>query len=838
MADKLKISLAPQLWHGGKYQDKDDKRKVEATVKTHCRDWSSIAKMLSKLHITEKKEKGPYMVFADFTKASERMEGEFTRRNEHVGQFYGVVLDVDETELEFDEIKEALDNTGLNYVLYTTHSYDPWTEGKEHKFRIVVPYDKPASRDEQPTLVVGFATMIGMEADYDNCSKTASQPMYLHSATGGRKSEALSASNVKGTFLNTDEAYSLGEMQDGGSHGAKTPVSSFGEAVEEGDRHSQFARHMARRRRDGLTFEEVLGEIRIWNAKLDNPLPDDQVDGLQRVWEGFERNHNAFGFQHHKDLISHTPMQQRDIYMSALQGIVDSEEQLNNGEREELFRDVKSKRPGSTLSSIRADYDDLVETLQEQVEVDIGALKLKFHKKLKEMYSGYVYLTSMNNVFHIPSRKYLKKEGFVGSLCSAWGHLRKEFYPIQAADKNKRRPLRLDALLEEQILPTVHDVGYEPAQDKFFTSRGQTLCNQYVKPTLESVEGAVKPLHLYFEYLFPDKEASDFMKQWLAFMVQRPGVKIKYMPVIYTPLEQVGKDFFMKFIIGPVLGRENISRVTTGYVQENYTEALTGYQLILMQELDFGRDKRLAQKVADKLKPFISDTEVQLRRFGIAGGMVDHNSSFIGFTNYMDAVFTEGGGQRYYLIDGPKFRQSGEWYAKMKKWFLSHEGEVLNYFQTLDISEFPYARNPGNKATDKAQHINVYWPMNVLNEAIEEGELDGMTALPWKYFIKLLYVLSSPDDQLKADRLLQRGTSKMQQNILAQLERFGYKIVDVGAERGVNLPTPESEGGQRSNRRKQKVISFPETDVNKDNFKVECDNTIKLLTKLSEDVEF
>lgn len=837
MVDKLKISLAPQLWHGGRYEDSKGNKKVEATVKTHNQDWPSIAKMLSKLHITEKKEKGPYMVFAEFTEESKRVEGEFTRRNENVGQFYGVVLDVDETDLDFDEIKEILDGTGLNYVLYTTHSYDPWTEGKEHKFRIVVPYDKPVNHDEQPTLVVGFATMIGMEADYDTCSKTRSQPMYLHASNNGRQGEALATCNTKGSQLDTDEAFSLGEMQDGGQHGAKTPISSFGDDIDEGDRHAQFSRHMARRRRDGLTFEEVLGEIRIWNAKLDNPLPDDQVDGLQRVWESFERNHNAFGFQHHKDLISNTPMQQRDIYMVVLQGIVDSEEQLNNGEREELFRDVKSKRPGSTLASIKADFNDLAAESQEQSDLDIGALKLKFHKKLKRLYANYVYLTSMNNIFHIPSRTYMKKDGFIGSLCATWGDLRKEFYPIQQASQNKQRPLNLNILLEEKILPTMHDVGYEPSQEQFFKSRGQMLCNQYVKPTLESVEGAVKPLHLFFEYLFPDEEARDFMFKWLAFMVQRPGIKIKYMPVIYTPLEQVGKDFFMKFIIAPVLGRENLSRVTTGYIQESYTEALTGYQLILMQELDFGRDKRLAQKVADKLKPFISDTEVQLRRFGIAGGLVDHNASFVGFTNYKDAVFTEGGGQRYYLIDGPKFRQSGEWFAKMKKWFLSYEGEVLNFFQSVDISEFPYSQNPGNKTTDEAQHINVYWPMNVLNEANDNDELDGMKALPWQYFIKLLHVLSNPEDQLKADKLMQRGTSKMQQNVLAQLERFGYKVADVGAERGVNFSTPDSND-HKSNRRKQKIISFPNVDINKHNFRDECNTTIKLLDKLSDEVEF
>ncbi len=842
---KLKFAVANDLFSGVPYENTKGERKLEATVKVRTASWERLAKALSKLHVVTKKQNGPYMVFADFKKQASN--GDYTRRNANVNQFYGVVLDIDETLLDFDEVKTLLDQGNLNYVLFTTYSYDPWDKEKEHKFRVVVPYSKPIDKEDQPFAVVGFATTINLEADFDHCSQTLSQPMYLHAAPSERASDALYACQTQGRFLDPDEAYSLGKLQvgsDGESNNKYKPLAPMGAKLSVGDRHAHMKRHMARRRKDGLALEEVIGELHAWNAKLDEPLADDQIEGLRRVWDTFDRNANSAGFEEHRIRINTVPLQQRDVYDNVMEHLVNSRDVLTAADYKELFNLIKSKRPGSTLGSIEEHFRQLVKDKEAGSSIDIQALRIKLFSCIKEEFADYVWLTDLNSAYHIWSRTYIKKEAFQSKITVLWGKLEMQFRALQLANKNGQRPINLNLMLEAGLIAIAADVAYNPQESGVFEYKRKQFYNQFTPNYLlsaEATERELQPLFTYFEYLFPGLDDRELMLDWLAFLIQRPGVKVRWAPVVYTPLEQMGKDLFMQRLVAPLLGAENVGRVSAEYLQEKYTEELTGRQLILLQELDFGRDKRVAQATANRMKPFLTDEVVPLRRFGMPGGQTEHYSSFMAFTNYADAAFMEGGGMRYYFIEGPKKRKPLAFYNKHADWFVKNTGECLWYFSQRDISKFPYLARPLNQRTEEMQRNTVGWPANVLNEALDNGELEGLTALPWKYFTQLLAVLSTDVDLIKVERLEGRGSARMQQIVISALERFGYYVVPLQEKRGLYYPTPESEGQsknvRRVDRRWQKVIGFPDIDIKEEGVRKACKDSLSELSEIIKEVQ-
>jgi len=818
----LKFSVAAHLWHGRRYEQ-DGKSKVEATVKTHKTSWPKMAQFLCKLHAAEKKEKSPYMVFAEFKNKGEN--GEYIRQNTNVQAFHGCVLDLDEGEMDFDEIKEALDNLNLNYVLYTTHSYDEWTEGKEFKFRVVVPYADSVSPAEQPTIVVGFADMIGVGADFDNCSKTASQPMYLHSAPKARKDQAMVAYNIDGEALDHDKAYNIGEMLAGTERGAYVPKAPMGDQLDTGDRHNQFARHMSRRRKDGLSLEEVMGELYAWNNKLSNPLPDDQLEGMRRVWTSFDRNRNASGYQEHKERIDQLPLQQKEIYDSVMQHIADSADQLNAADRKELFGRIKNRRPGITLKAIEEDYRELSIKNEESETIDLAKQYELFYKRVKRELSDLVWLSDINAAYKIADGKYIKKESFQNKLIHLWGKLECEFRGIAMAAKGL--PLSLGVVLTKDLMVIVDDIIYIPDEPKMTERLGHLYYNTYEPVVGMDFGDPANCLNLdeYFEYLFPSEDDRELMKDWIGCLVQQPQTKIRWVPVVYTALEQMGKDLLRTKLIEPILGQANVGQVTADYLQERYTEALTGKQLILLQEMDFGRDRRVAEATANRLKPFITESRVQLRRFGIQGGLTEHFSNYLAYTNYADAAYMEGGGMRYYLIEGPRHRKPKEWYAKQADWFVENTEDSYAYFLERDLSNFDAMNVPTNRRTKEMQKHATGWPANILNEAIDNGELEGLSALPWQYFAHLIGALTPMVDLDKVDKLTQRGGGRFQQNVINLVAKFGFHIVEAEHDRGLCFDTPTSEHDP-SKRRWQKVVSFPGFEVNKNNVLQHCHDSV------------
>lgn len=841
MAQQLFCGIARNRYQGFSYTNPKGEKKHANTVQQKITSWSTLAARLRQLHTVKEKHKGPYMVFAKFKETSPE-NGEYRRVNDNIEAFYGAVLDVDLPDVPtFDDTHGRLIDLGLNYVLYTTHSYDPLSETAANKYRVVVPYDKPVDPHQHALAVTGLAVLLGLEGSVDAASTVWSQPMYCHAAPHERAGEAMAESCINGVGLDVEQALALGELwliDQGlsggrGVGGGRGPVPERNTSLVAGERHPTFARHIAKCKREGMSWEQTLGELVIWNGSLDEPLPRDELEKMVSVWEGFERNDNAFGFEEHKARIMNAPVMDRETYKSILRHIANSETMLDASDRKELFGMIKLQRPGATLRLIEDEYRRQLLGVRQITDNKLDAEKAKLAQRLLVELDGYVWLTDLGMAYHLSTGKYIKKEAFQSMLTHLWGRIGGEFIGLATAFKSS--PLTLNNLLVEHWVPVYNDIGFNPGMGDAYSDYGGTLCNTYVPPRHlvgDGSEGVVAPLLEYFEFLFPDLDDCKLMLDFIAGMVQQPGRKIRYTPVVYTAVEQIGKDFLKENLLKPLLGPRNVGEVDGSYVREKYTENLTGKQLVMLQELDFGRDRRLAETTANKMKPFITNTEVQLRRFGMAAGAtVHHCANYIAFTNYFDAVFMEGAGKRYYLIKGPNKPKRPQWYHRMAAWFDDHIEDCYEYFKARDLGDFSFDRAPVNRHTEHMRQLSARWPLGLLNEAAQEGLFRNITHLPLHWLVELIKKLSPPDDfegHDRAGRLLGGGRSREREFVLEELQKYGYEVLN----QLLNFDRPGKRG--RKGRCKQVVIQFPGCYVKGELFQ-QCKDSVKALEALRMD---
>lgn len=719
---RLKICVAPKLFHGIRRpgEGKGGKDALDATVKLHELDWPKLVDSLSRLKVVEQKERGPYFVFAEF--GDEAPNGEMYRRNSSVKQFYGAVLDIDTPNSpSLEEVRAQLLDKGLAHVVYSTHSYDPLTAGKENKFRVVVPYSEPVEPREQPFVVLGLAVLLGVEETFDRCSQTASQPMYWHSAPASRKDEAIFLASVDGEPLDPDEAHALGKMEAGDNAGRnyRVPPSEMrpGMQMDAGERHNQFVGFLKWAKSNGDSLEQAMLRIHAINDELDEPLDDDQVEGLRRVWASFERNNNAFGFEHHRTNIANLPMQQKEVYESVLAQMANSKSVLDAAELKELFTLIKAARPGATLKTIEAHYKELTAEAVERDQETIGQLRQKVDAFLKKGLRPYVWLTEPDKVVSMRDGTTMPIRAFKNKIGRAYARCIERFGPLFLELKLGR-----EYVLDEALIREAARLGYHPAEDDLYEFKGVTYLNTYRKPEGESIAGDVTPLLAHFEYLIPDQREREWFISMIAFAKQNPGYLIKYMYIIEGG-KGIGKSIIRQRVLQVVFGDSNVQEVTREMLADDKKAWISSAHVDVFEEFAYPADRQGREAVHNFMKKYTANTHVPRRAMQKDYVEVPNFSLKLGFKNPEDKIKVEPGDRRMVIVRAPMRQKGEDYYNDLCDWLDrdSSKAAMREFFESWDYKavdftpDFPlrtrYTAEVENNADD--------WPGSVLDIALD-----------------------------------------------------------------------------------------------------------------------
>lgn len=209
-------------------------------------------------------------------------------------------------------------------------------------------------------------------------------------------------------------------------------------------------------------------------------------------------------------------------------------------------------------------------------------------------------------------------------------------------------------LIHGANIRVVENLRYDPATtDRIVIHTGVPYCNTYRATYPTADYGQLQEVLDFFQ---PHADAlfgptwSRFMFDFGAYMVQHPGKKIRWVPLVQSGVG-AGKGLWAGMLTQG-LGWTNVQRLAAEHVLEaTYNSWATGFQLTVMDEVyNVGAN---SHRVMNKLKPSISDDFVSVRSLYEPVQTVPNLMNFIMFTNHHNSLAVHDDDRRYFVLKSP-----------------------------------------------------------------------------------------------------------------------------------------------------------------------------------------
>jgi len=342
-------------------------------------------------------------------------------------------------------------------------------------------------------------------------------------------------------------------------------------------------------------------------------------------------------------------------------------------------------------------------------------------------------------------------------------------------------------------IPTVAGRMYWPGEGKVFQDRkGLTYINTWladggtnaVVPERgsfevgdDSIEGQACALFLaHLEMTVADPRERELMLDWMAFVYANPGARVRWALLLWG-IEGNGKSYFHR-VLGRLMGADSRT-VTASLIEERFTDWAEGCRLIGIEEIRVSGTNKW--RTLDKMKPFISNDEIQVEGKGMKAHVVPNFASYMLFTNHIDAIPVTEGDRRYFVV----FTR----HRTKQELLDQHGGDqgVKDYFQRLfDVSlagaggigrmlldrQYGSEFDPNGRAPDSRGREEMRM-MHVTEE--DEAVSDALERYRGPHVNELLVDIT----QLQDDCLMDGGEIE-----LPKTKSLAYKLSEMGYARG------------------------------------------------------
>jgi hypothetical protein len=268
--------------------------------------------------------------------------------------------------------------------------------------------------------------------------------------------------------------------------------------------------------------------------------------------------------------------------------------------------------------------------------------------RLPEWLEGWVYVTDDDKFYRMDSDEWLTMSGFNAKF--------NRELPV-----DEEGSLAVSAAwvaLTHHGIPTVTRGVYLPWADRLFEMDGIQCVNTY-RPSSVPVavdaltvagRGAVGTVLRHLRLLCGNREdvVQTFI-DWLAHNVQKPGVKIRWAPLV-KGIEGDGKTVIGS-LLAAVMGRVNVHNVSPKVLGTDFTGWAEGSSVVVLEEIKLTGHNRY--DILNALKPFITNDSTEVHRKGQDGYDSINTTNYIAFTNYADALPLTDTDRRWWILFTP-----------------------------------------------------------------------------------------------------------------------------------------------------------------------------------------
>jgi len=360
---------------------------------------------------------------------------------------------------------------------------------------------------------------------------------------------------------------------------------------------------------------------------------------------------------------------------------------LMDGIRAGYAAPCESPRPPLDLSSIGFGAGVTASHYAPVAKPITGATYVHAHQ-ISQIFKGVVWVQSINKMFFNGDE--IDRPRFDANFS------RFTFMLDEANTVKAKSPWDAFHSCQVEVLPKAHDTCFRPELPPgcCINENGRVLLNTWWPLQTPCAEGDVTPFLRHMGLLFPIESDQLQIISYMAGMVQYPGVKFQWSPVIQG-CEGSGKSFIGD-CMEAAIGETYCHKPNASDIANKFTGWLRRKLCIVVEEIMIEHKRELL----DALKPLITNRRIEIQGKGSDQVTGDNRANFIMFTNFKNAIPMDVDKRRYGVYFTPQqsfadmvaMGMSGEYFPNLYAWARSGGFAAINWY--LRSFKIPDSMNP------------------------------------------------------------------------------------------------------------------------------------------------
>ncbi len=302
-------------------------------------------------------------------------------------------------------------------------------------------------------------------------------------------------------------------------------------------------------------------------------------------------------------------------------------------------------------------------------------------------FAGCVYVRTPHKIF-VPDGDLLDS----GQFKAAYGGY--EFMVEEGTSKGSKDAWEAFVLSRCIAFPKAQDVCFRPEQPSgaVINEQGRSMVNTYVPIVTAIQPGDPAPFLQHLARMIPDPSDYAIMLAYMAAVVQYPGAKFQWAPLIIG-MEGNGKSMIIR-VLAHAVGHRYTHLPNAQDISNKFNAWLQGKLLIGIEEV-YTTDRA---DLIETLKPMITNDRLEIQGKGADQATGDNRANFILCSNHKDAIRKTGTDRRYAIFytaqqeAGDLAGMQGDYFPRLYDWLRREGYAIINgYLRSYAI---PNELNP------------------------------------------------------------------------------------------------------------------------------------------------
>lgn len=173
---------------------------------------------------------------------------------------------------------------------------------------------------------------------------------------------------------------------------------------------------------------------------------------------------------------------------------------------------------------------------------------------------------------------------------------------------------------------------------------GDAALNLYTGSKIKSEPGDLTQWHKFLAHLFPEEQSRKCVERWVATIIARPDVRMKYAMLLASVQTGTGKTTLCESVLRPLVGEKNYSSVgEDGLVNSQFNDWIAEKTLVVCNEIY----QAGTWKAANRLKELITDQVIRCNEKYKTPYTLRNHAHFVACSNSPVAVRIEDADRRW-----------------------------------------------------------------------------------------------------------------------------------------------------------------------------------------------